>query len=270
MNNLLNINRLEGSAPAALTHSPSMTLVKPSYGFVDTTTIVEQFASHGWNVARAQQAKVKNEERQGYQKHLLRFRNEDYSRIQGLKSYNESIPELIVENSHDGSSSLKIFFGVFRIACLNGIIAGSSLNNFRVIHSKNAVNNLNNSIDSMTAGIPDLIKKVEHFSTLELDSNQRFELSERAAKLRLANTLNVERIAVDHLSRPRRLDDVNQDAYSIFNVIQEKVIRGGIQYTQLNPKTEMLESKKTRAISSVAQSVKLNRELWNILEEVTA
>jgi hypothetical protein len=239
MNNLISLN----------TSAPNFNLVADTYGFIDTGKIVERFARKGWEINSAKEVKVRTIERQGFQKHLIRFRNPSFPSIDGLPSDHSSIPELIVENSHDGTGALKLFFGVFRIACLNGIIAGSSLGSYRVIHSQNAIKNLDESLELMTAGIPNLVERVGKLAAFELDQEKRLLLARKGCELRLG-----------HL----------KDAFSVFNVIQERVIRGGIRYKQMNEKNGFVERKHTRGVNSVSQSVKYNRELWNIVEEVVA
>jgi len=256
---------------SALTTEKNLNLVKPTYGFIDTTKIVDRFERQGWKLSNSKQVQVKNRERDGFQKHLLTFRNESFKSIPGLPGYHDSIPELIVENSHDGSSALRVFFGVFRIACLNGIIAGSMLNSMRVIHSENSIKRLDESIDVMTGGLPELIERVGKFSNIRLDEFQRIEFARQAAALRLAHDAEkIKDINLYAMLNPRRWEDTQNDAFSVFNVIQEKVIRGGIIYKKLNEKTSFIEKRTSRPISSVNQSVKMNRGLWNILENIAA
>jgi hypothetical protein len=171
MNNLISLN----------TSAPNFNLVADTYGFIDTGKIVERFARKGWEISSAKEVKVRTIERQGFQKHLIRFRNPSFPSIEGLPSDHSSIPELIVENSHDGTGALKLFFGVFRIACLNGIIAGSSLGSYRVIHSQNAIKNLDESLELMTAGIPNLVEKVGKLAAFELDQEKRLLLARPAS-----------------------------------------------------------------------------------------
>ena len=263
--------QLINRARAALTESPSLTLVKPTYGFVNTAEIIGRFERQGWNLSNAKQVKVRSIEREGYQKHMLKFRNENFQRIDGLQLFNESIPELIIENSHDGTGALKIFFGVFRIACLNGIIAGASMASMRVIHSQNAIKNIDAAIDNMTAGIPDLIERVKRFSTIDLNHEKKIELARIAYGIRLKDTKGaiVTDYSLEKSLLPKRAADCYHDAFSVFNVLQEKVIRGGLIFQQPD-KAGRIEWKKSRAINSVSQSVKLNRDLWEALETVTA
>lgn len=262
---------LNYNARAALTESPSLELVKPSYGFIPTHSIVEKFLDHGWELQSARQARVKNVERDGYQRHLLRFRHPDIQRIDGLSNDNASIPELVLMNSHDGTSALRIYFGLMRLACLNGIILGSSVHSMRVIHSQNAIKHLDDSIDDMRKSIPDIVARVSRLANKTLSEEKRIELARSAVDIRLKNTsgdISVPDNLIRAAMRPRRIADVGLDAYSVFNVIQERVIRGGIQYYKTDPKTGAREHRTTRAIQSVNQSVRINRELWDAVEKI--
>jgi len=260
MNNLISLN----------TSAPNFNLVADTYGFIDTGKIVERFARKGWEINSAKEVKVRTIERQGFQKHLIRFRNPSFPSIDGLPSDHSSIPELIVENSHDGTGALKLFFGVFRIACLNGIIAGSSLGSYRVIHSQNAIKNLDESLELMTAGIPNLVERVGKLAAFELDQEKRLLLARKGCELRLSHLKGIQDMDLYSALEPKRFADIGKDAFSVFNVIQERVIRGGIRYKQMNEKNGFVERKHTRGVNSVSQSVKYNRELWNIVEEVVA
>jgi hypothetical protein len=52
-------------------------------------------------------------------------------------------------------------------------------------------------------------------------------------------------------------------------VLQERVIRGGINF-RVRDKDGRNEYKLSRGVSSVTQSVKLNRGLWDIAERLAA
>lgn len=251
------------------TNTASTTLVKPTYGFIDSSKIIEAFQGKGWECISAKQASTRSVERQGYQKHLLKFTHNDFSLVEGLTSDNKTRPELVLLNSHDGTSAMRLFFGFTRIACLNGIIAGTAINSIRLIHNQNMIKGIDNAINTMVDGMPDVLSKVRQYSSKVLSEAATIELARRSAQLRLANTKNIQDINLHAMFNLQRYQDRGIDAYTLFNVVQEKVIRGGIIYKQLNEETNFIEKKTTRAISSVSQSVKLNQGLWNILEEVT-
>lgn len=271
MENLIAKNILENSARAALTHDKSLALVKPTYGFIDTSTIIDQFQAQGWQLSNASQAKVRKASREGHQKHMLRFRHPDFQSIKGLSGDQSAIPELIAVNSHDGTSALNIYFGIFRIACLNGIVAGASIASMRVIHSGNAVRRLHDSIDELAGRIPIVAESVERLTSVKLDRVQALDFASKACALRLAKTPHDVVDAASAL-RPKRMADTGTDLFSVFNVVQERVIRGGISYrTEVKRGDfDLKEWRKSRAVNSIGQSVKFNRELFDLAMSYTA
>ncbi|MDV1381624.1 DUF932 domain-containing protein, partial [Klebsiella michiganensis] len=48
-------------------------------------------------------------------------------------------PEIILLNSHDGSSSYQMIPGMFRFVCTNGLVCGTSFGEIRVPHKGDIV-----------------------------------------------------------------------------------------------------------------------------------
>ncbi|EIS6212957.1 DUF945 domain-containing protein, partial [Escherichia coli] len=78
------------------------------------------------------QTRVRDPGRRGYTKHMLRLRRA--GEING-----EHVPEIILLNSHDGTSSYQMLPGYFRFVCQNGCVCGQSLGEVRVPHRGNVV-----------------------------------------------------------------------------------------------------------------------------------
>ena len=66
------------------------------------------------------QTRVRDPGRRGYTKHMLRLRRN--GEING-----QHVPEIILLNSHDGTSSYQMLPGYFRFVCQNGCVCGQSL-----------------------------------------------------------------------------------------------------------------------------------------------
>jgi hypothetical protein len=62
-------------------------------------------------------------------------------------------PQLIIQNSYDGTTSLNIMGGAFRLVCLNGLTIGNVLSNTKAVHKNN-----NTEIDRIESSINDTIK----------------------------------------------------------------------------------------------------------------
>ena len=58
---------------------------------------------------------------------------------------------------------------------------------------------------------------------------------------------------------PVREEDKGDDLWTVFNVCQEKMIKGGFQSTSKNDKV-----RKQRKITSIKKDVEYNQRLWEI------
>lgn len=61
--------------------------------------------------------------------------------------------------------------------------------------------------------------------------------------------------------RHNREEDKGIDLWTIYNVIQENILNGGLQYSKVNDKGE-LKIKKTKAIRDIKRIVSINIALW--------
>ncbi len=51
----------------------------------------------------------------------------------------QEVPEIILLNSHDGSSSYQMIPGIFRFVCTNGTVCGNNFGEIRVPHKGDIV-----------------------------------------------------------------------------------------------------------------------------------
>ena len=63
---------------------------------------------------------------------MLRLRR--HNQITGVQ-----VPEIILLNSHDGTSSYQMLPGLFRAVCQNGLVCGDTFGEVRVPHKGNVV-----------------------------------------------------------------------------------------------------------------------------------
>lgn len=59
--------------------------------------------------------------------------------------------------------------------------------------------------------------------------------------------------------------DVDRSLWTTFNVIQENVVRGGLQGRKRNAEGRIRRA-QTRAITGIDQNMTLNRALWTLAE----
>ncbi|CAM6925776.1 TPA: DUF932 domain-containing protein [Escherichia coli] len=102
------------------------------YAYIPTITVLENLQQEGFQPFFACQTRVRDQSRREYTKHMLRLRRA--GQITG-----QHVPEIILLNSHDGSSSYQMLPGYFRAICTNGLVCGQSLGELRVPHRGNVV-----------------------------------------------------------------------------------------------------------------------------------
>ena len=250
---------------------PHASVDKPTYGFVSTEEILNTFRAKGWNATSTQIGKPRKADKIGFQKHLIRLDNTTLGEIDGLTGENASRVQLCLVNSHDGTGALRILWGVFRVACLNGLISGPTFREFKAVHSKNIMQRLAEGIEYMTDGMADVVNAVKKLqgSTFGADAQDAFVKSLVDARLSGIGRI----ISVNYASAlyARRMQDAGTDAYTLANRVQEAIMRGGIEYVyerdvkdaQGNVTGTRVIHARTRRLQSVPAQIRLNRLVWD-------
>ena len=86
------------------------------YAYIATIEILNGLRREGFEVFDARQARTRLPDRTEHTKHLLRLRHASHT---GRALAGDSVPEILLLNSHDGSSSYQMMGGIFRFICAN-------------------------------------------------------------------------------------------------------------------------------------------------------
>ena len=258
----LNLNEIEKSCPAALTQKQSSNL-SHIYRFIPTTEVIDILAEQGWVPTQAVQMKTRSgyEGNMPYKKHMIRFRNsinDNSSKVIG-----DTHPEIVLTNSHDGSSSFKFHVGLFRLVCSNGlVVADKTFDEFRVMHKGFQKNDVIKAITMATEKIPYVIENVQNMMSKELSKTQQYDFAKIAAEQRWGEDKMVD---INQMLQVRRVEDSGDDLWSIFNRVQENMLQGGI--ITITPKSNgKVRRSKSRAIRSIDQNLVVNKMLWTLSE----
>src|SRR4029077_2957123 len=84
---------------------------------VPTARIVAGLGEHDWVPVDAEEQRIRNEGRRGFQKHMIRFR-----RAEQMQTLDEWNVELVLLNSHDAGCAYQIHAGIYRRICSNGLV----------------------------------------------------------------------------------------------------------------------------------------------------
>lgn len=233
------------------------------YTQIPTIRVVDALRSEGWEPVYASESRVRVESKMGYAKHLLRFRHVEHMARVG--TVGDRLSEIVMLNSHDGTSSYQLYAGIFRLICSNGmIVSESTMDAQRVRHSGDVVGNVIDGVYSIVEQLPEVNSKVERMQNIQLSSGEQQALAKAAIATRWDETAPV---TTSEVLRLRRRDDQGADLWTVFNRVQENMIRGGLRgFTQdANGRPKRTT---TREVKSVTENVRLNKALWTLADEM--
>jgi len=233
--------------------------VSSHYTHIPTSQVMEDMSQLGWNVVDAKQVKARKGI--GFQKHLIVFRNTDVV-INGSDG-DIVFPQILLTNSHDGKNAFTFTAGLFRMVCENGlVIATEQFEDVKMRHMGYTFEELQIRIREMVARLPLTVESMNKMKTVELDEEKAVDLATRALATRFTES-DLKYITVDimELLKPTRAEDRGTDLWSVFNVIQEKILDGDFNYNAGN------KSRKARKIKNFSQDLKVNKELFALALE---
>jgi hypothetical protein len=223
------------------------------YTYIPTIDVLRGLRNEGFQPFMACQTRVRHDDRREYTKHMLRLRHAD--QITG-----DEANEIVLLNSHDGTSSYQMLAGVLRFVCQNGMVAGDNVADIRVPHKGNIVQNV---INGVLDGF-DLIREQKDGMrdvTLDRDEQHAFARSALALRYDPSDTEAAAPVTESQLLAPRRFEDRRDDLWTVFNRVQENLTKGG-----LHGRSRTGRSMSTRPIIGIDQNVKLNRALWMLAD----
>jgi hypothetical protein len=235
-------------APSIFAETPH-TSRSERYAYIPTASILGQLRAEGFQPFMVCQTRVRQEGRREFTKHMLRLRHT--SQIQGREAH-----EIILLNSHDGTSSYQMLAGIFRFVCENGLVVGDSSADVRVPHKGNIATQVIEGAYAVLQTTRQVEASRESMQALTLDAGEQ-QVFARAALALKYNEGAPAPVTENDILAPRRLDDQRPDLWSVFNRTQENLLKGGLQGRNARGRRQT-----TRPVQGIDQGIRLNRALW--------
>lgn len=228
------------------------------YTYIPTSAVIEGMRNEGFLPVKATQAAARNEDKKGHTKHLIRFRRED-------QLTQAEAREVILINSHDGSSAYKLSAGVFRLVCSNGLVVGKEDTRQTVRHSGNVLGDV---IEGACRIVQDFDKVTQDMEVMKgITLEKPLMLAYAAAAIEARFDTEEKPVTPEQVLRVRRAADQGADLWTVFNRVQENVIKGGLYGTSKDAHGRT-QHRKTREVKGIDQNDTLNRALWRLSMEV--
>lgn len=220
------------------------------YSYIPTAAVLAELRKEGFQPFMVCQTRVRHEERRDYTKHMLRLRHA--SQIDGTEA-----SEIILLNSHDGTSSYQMLAGMFRFVCQNGLVCGDTFADVRVPHKGNVTDHVIEGAYEVLHGFERVQHSRDAMCAITLDDGEAEVFARSALTLKYGDPGKAVPITESQILRPRRFDDNGSDLWSVFNRVQENLVKGG-----LTSRTANGRQRQTRPVQGIDQNVRLNRALW--------
>jgi len=244
------------TAPAVYAKQPKEAM-SDRYVFVPTDRILDNFAEAGWYPTKAFQSKSKKDN-PVERKHIIRLSNPTVQPV--MKEAGALSPEILLINSHNGTSTIRMEIGIYRLVCANGlIVADSRFAQIKRRHSGTNKEEIFRVVAEASKEFPDVWSKVEEYKSIHLTTKQRFDFAVKAVEFNWSENSVVMPKDVLHT---RREEDEDDSLFNTFNTIQENIIKGGIEYQ--NPRT--MRPRHTRSIKNADRDIRVNAFLWSCME----
>ena len=200
------------------------------------------------------QTRVRADDRRDYTKHMVRLRHA--SQINGCEAN-----EIILLNSHDGTSSYQMLAGMFRFVCQNGLVCGDTVADVRVPHKGDVAGQVIEGAYEVLRGFDRVQESRESMQAVTMDAGESEVFARAALALKYDDPEKPAPVTESQILMPRRTDDNRRDLWSVFNRTQENLIKGGLSARAANGRRQT-----TRSVQGIDNGIRLNRALWLLAE----
>lgn len=220
------------------------------YAYIPTSVILEKLRDEGFFPFMACQSKCRDPGKREYTKHMLRLRHANQINTSEAN-------EIILLNSHDGSSAYQMLAGPFRFVCRNGMVCGETLNDIRIQHKGNVVDNVIEGAFRVLSDFEIVGEQIDGMKSLTLSAGEQMAFARAALALKYDPETERAPITDIQVLQPRREQDAQDDLWTTYNRVQENLVKGGVPGRSAHG-----QRIRTREITGIDQNIKLNRALW--------
>jgi hypothetical protein len=226
------------------------------YTYIPTIDVLNGLRKEGFQPFMACQTRCRDEGKREHTKHMMRLRHS--TQINAAEAN-----EIVLLNSHDGTSAYQMLSGCFRFVCSNGMVFGDKQNDVRMRHSGNVVDNVIEGAFRVLDDFQLVDQSRDGMKALTLNEGEKSAFAHSALTLRYDTETTPAPITEAQILHPRRRADAASDLWTTFNTLQENMVRGG-----LPARTTTGKRTRTREVQGIDQNIKLNRALWVLAEEM--
>lgn len=199
----LSDDQIRAVAPSIFADAPHESRSE-RYAYIPTATVLTKLRQEGFEPFMVCQTRVRNEDRREFTKHMIRMRHA--SQINGSEAN-----EIILLNSHDGTSSYQMLAGMFRFVCHNGLVCGETTADIRVPHKGDVAGEVIEGAYEVLQGFEQVQASRDAMRVITLETGEEEILARSALALKYDDPTRPAPVTETQLLAPRRFDDRRPD-----------------------------------------------------------
>jgi hypothetical protein len=239
------------------------------YQTTSSAAVINLLNDQGLNVTRVIGPKGRDENKL-YNNHLIKLT--DDRGLQALRSKNgQSIAEIFFKHNSNGRQSDVIGLSIYRPVCSNGLYLSNNFFSCAIRHTGQYITKLGESLTAAVAQFDIVTNLIDIMSNQNLTDRQVIDYRENVITPLIKNRLESSggRVDINCNYKPRRPYDLSKDVFTVYNLFQEYLIKGGISYKKTRPDIDgqagivgdITTRGTTRAITGIDNLIKVNQEL---------
>lgn len=256
---------LRNVCPMAFASQPSKH-VSDKYVFVNTETVIDDLEKLGWFPVSAFMRKQRRAESPSkFSRHMVIFQNPDVTISR--EGEDKMAATIILTNSHDGTSTFQFRMGFYRAVCSNGLVLPEEeFTAFRIRHIGYTFEALQEKIQKVVELVPTKVELLNKLSSVEMTEEQMHDMAVKAMLIRAGVAPDAKDVPVystatiEAMLEPKREADKSSDLWTVFNRVQEAVVRGGFR-VEVEGKAR---ARKLKPIKSFEKDMDINQQLFEL------
>jgi hypothetical protein len=230
---------------------------------IPTIDVIRGLQREGFQPVAVKQCGSRDADRREFTKHMVRLR-----RLDDVAKYQtgDVVAEAVMKNANDGSGAYDLLAGLFKILCLNSLVAQTdTMESLRVKHTGDVEHRVIEGTYRVLDTAVAALEAPREWSTIMLDRDEQNAFAEAAHVVRFADAEGKVETPIKpaQLLIPRRYEDQAPNLWNTFNVIQENTVKGGLTAMGRDANNRPRRS-TTRAVNGIDQDVKLNKALFTL------
>jgi Domain of unknown function (DUF932) len=215
----LSQDEMRRAAPSIFAARPHVSRSE-RFRVIPTIEVLRGLEREGFFAVGVKQSASRDASKIDYTRHLIRLRRLDDARQYRV---GDAVCEIILKNANDGTTAYELMAGLFRIRCLNSLVAQiATVESIKVRHSGDALAKVIDGTYRVLGQAEAVLAAPRDWSRIALDDDAKAVLAESAHALRFGDAGGkvVTPIRPEQLLTPRRADDRADDLWTTLNVIQ--------------------------------------------------